>query len=192
MERTLHSTLTIQHQLQRTMNARFHCFSNVGLSNKPATEVQQEINFKEMLSEIVENVKYISGRNHGVEININIRNEAPFVSYRQRMEMVLYKLIANSIKNLDSGTHKPFVYIKIHSHDRGTCILIRDNCKAVKKEVLEKIFGMFDERRKHYEEFALELYIVKDTIEKLNGRIEVDAELEDATEFNIHLPNVYN
>lgn len=188
MERTLHAKLNIQHQLQQTMNARFHCFNTVGLT---VIEVEQEINFKEMLGEIVENVKYINGKNHGVEINVNIRNEAPFVSYKERMEMVLYKLISNSIKNLEPGTLKPFVYIKIHSHNSGTSILIRDNCKAIKKDVLEKIFGMFGQRHTPYEEFALELYIVKDTIEKLNGRIEVDAELEDGTEFSIHLPNVF-
>lgn len=188
----LHVKHNIQKELQRTMNASFHCFTRIEPLNKPAAEVRQEINFEEMLDEIIENVRYINGRNHGVEINVNIRNEAPFISYKQRMEMVLYKLISNSIRNLHPETTKPFVYIKIHSYTVGTSILIRDNCSAVKKDVLEKIFGMFPRGHKLYEDFALELYIVKETIEKLHGCIEAEAELEDGTEFNIHLPHACN
>ena len=36
---------------------------------------------------------------------------------------------------------------------------------------------------------GLGLYIVKETIEKLNGRIEVNSEPGVGTAFNIHIPN---
>ncbi|MCW3111233.1 MAG: arcB 3 [Segetibacter sp.] len=153
--------------------------------------MNEEINFKEMLNEIMNNLTNINGHNSKVEVNVNIRNEAPFVSDKQRVSIVLNNLISNAIRYQNPRAHKPFVYIKVHSHEAGSSIVIRDNGIGLKKEMHEKIFEMFYRASHHSEGSGLGLYIVKETIEKLNGRIKVESELEVGTEFNIHIPNYY-
>lgn len=153
--------------------------------------MKEEINFKEMLDEITGNLAYMNGKKGMVEVNVNIRNEVPFVSDKQRVGIVLNNLISNAIKYQNPNAQKPFVYIKVHSCASGTSIVIRDNGIGLKKDTHEKIFEMFYRSSPTSEGSGLGLYIVKETIEKLNGRIKVESEFEVGTEFNIHIPNHY-
>lgn len=177
----------------KTSITKLDCFivDILNYSRNARQEVlREEINFKEMLDEIMDNLKYLNGEKHVVELNVNIRNEVPFVSDKQRLGIVLNNLISNAIRYQNPKVEKPFVYIKVHSNTTGTSIVIRDNGVGVKKELQEKIFDMFFRVSQNSEGSGLGLYIVKETIEKLKGRIEVESELEVGTEFNIHIPHL--
>ncbi|MCW3106322.1 MAG: arcB 3 [Segetibacter sp.] len=178
----------------KTSITKLDCFIGDILNysrNARQTVMKEEINFKEMLDEIMNNLKYMNGKNRMVKVNVNISNDAPFVSDKQRLGIVLNNLISNAIRYQNPKTANPFVYIKVHSNTTGTSIQVRDNGVGVKKELHEKIFEMFYRVSHNSEGSGLGLYIVKETIEKLNGRIEVESELEVGTQFNIHLPNLY-
>lgn len=189
MERFLHAKHTDEKNLQSRLHAGVDLpASTIAYSNITGKNVQQEINFKEMLDEIIESLKDQS-KNNSVEIKVNIRNEMPFVSDKQYMKILLNTLISNTINYQSSATSKPYVYIKIHSHKIGTNILIRSNSIGVKKEAFE-IFNVFYKGPQKSEEFDFGLYVVKETIAKLNGRIEVELAYEEGTEYNIHLPHL--
>lgn len=173
---------------------KLDCFIGdiLNYSRNARQELQrEEIDFKTMVGEIVENLQYVNGQDEMVEVNLNIRNEAPFVSDRQRVSVVLNNLISNAIQYQNPKAEKPFVYIKVHSKATGTSIVIRDNGVGVKKELQSKIFDMFYRVSQNSKGSGLGLYIVKETIEKLNGQIKVESEIEMGTEFKIHIPNLY-
>lgn len=177
----------------KTSITKLDCFIGdiLNYSRNARQEVmKEEIDFKEMLDEIMNNHKYMNGKNRVVEVNVNINNEAPFVSDKQRVGIVLNNLISNAIRYHNPKADNPFVHINVHSNTTGTSILVKDNGVGVKKELHEKIFDMFYRVSQNSEGSGLGLYIVKETIEKLNGRIEVASELEVGTEFNIHIPNL--
>ena len=159
-------------------------------SNISIRKIHQEINFKEILNEIIKNEKVINS-NYQVEINVNIRNEAPFVSDKKYVEIMFNKLISNTLRCQSTVTSLPYVYVKIHSHEAGANISIRNNSIVVKKEEF-KILNTVYKRSLKGEEYGFELYALKETIEKLNGRIEVEFQFEEEMEYTIHLPNIYN
>lgn len=192
MQRFLPTEQTIEDKLSSMMNIRLHRFAYNHLYNPLSVEVQQETDFKGILAKIADNVKYLHAKRQPVEIHLNVRHEAAFLSYPERMEMILYKIIANSVKNVHTAIEKPFVYVRVYSHVAGASISVRDNCRAVNKSAIENTFGIFRKQRQVLEDFALELYVVKETIEKLNGYFNVEIDEADGTEFNIHIPNLCN
>lgn len=161
------------------------------LQNAGEEVIKEEINFREMFQEITNNLSYVTVKTSMVEVNVNIRNEAPFVSNKRSVGIVLNNLISNVISYQDPLVPKPFVYIKVHSFEAGTSIVIRDNGIGLKGEMHNQIFDMFFRSSHTKEAPGLGLHLVKETIEKLNGRIQVQSEFEGTTEFNIHIPNYY-
>lgn len=160
-------------------------------SRNSRLEVKKErINFEEILNDISNNLKYMNRRNRMVEINVNIANEVPFVSDKYRLIIVLNNLISNAIRYQNPKAEKAFVNVRVNSNAKETFIEIKDNGVGVRKEYHEKIFDMFYRISQNSEGSGLGLYIVKETIEKLKGKIEVESELEVGTIFNIHLPNL--
>ena len=83
----------------------------------------------------------------------------------------------------------PFVDIKVDMSDTETHIIVKDNGIGIPKEHQQKIFDMFYRVSKNSVGSGLGLYIVKEAIDKLNGRIDVESEIGVGTTFNVYLPN---
>lgn len=148
----------------------------------------EQIYFQEMLCESIE-----SEREHlqkrCPEINLIIRNEFRFFSETKLVRVLLTNLISNTFKYQGSDRSNAYVYIKVHTNSTGTNILIRNNNVSERKDAGAAGSFHYAKRQKSHE-FGLELYIVKETIKKLKGHLEVDFQLEDGTEYKVYLPNL--
>lgn len=150
----------------------------------------EEINFKELLEDIMTNLRYMNRDKKMVEINVDVMNQNTFVSDKQRINIIMNNILSNAIKYHDPKSPKPYVNVKIDTTVAETLITVSDNGVGVKKELHDKIFDMFYRVSHNSDGSGLGLYIVKESIEKLNGTIEVESELGIGTAFNIHLPNL--
>ena len=75
--------------------------------------------------------------------------------------------------------------------EKGQAIFkISDNGSGIKAEFLDRIFEMFYRAKEDSPGTGLGLYIVKETVEKLNGRITVSSNIGQGTTFTITLPNL--
>jgi len=159
-------------------------------SRNSRMEVQkEEINFKEILNDISNNLKYIGGNNQKAEININVDEKSAFRSDKTRLQVVLNNLISNAIRYQNPKTEKPIIEVRIATTDKGAHIVVKDNGIGISKENQAKVFDMFYRVSKNSVGSGLGLYIVKETIDKLNGTVEVESEIGKGSTFGIHLPN---
>ena len=69
-------------------------------------------------------------------------------------------------------------------------IEIADNGEGIKPEYQDKIFDMFFRVNHKTQGSGLGLYIVKETISKMNGAIVVESEQNAGTSFKIELPTL--
>jgi signal transduction histidine kinase len=69
-------------------------------------------------------------------------------------------------------------------------LLAIDNGIGISEENVSRIFEMFFRATSLSTGSGLGLYIVKETIEKLGGTIEVNAALGQGTSFKMILPNI--
>lgn len=150
---------------------------------------KSEINFKKLLSEITGNLKYMENTNDKIKIITDVEQSAPFLSDQGRLSVILNNLISNSIRYHNPSEENSFVDIKIRNDQSKVNITVTDNGIGIKKELHQKIFEMFYRVSENSNGSGLGLYIVKETIAKLQGEISVESDPGKGTKFNLIIPN---
>ena len=107
-----------------------------------------------------------------------------------RLKIILNNLLSNAIKYIDES--KKEMRISIRSYDSGLFhkIEIEDNGIGIQEEYKDRIFDMFFVINSD-KGSGLGLYIVKETLAKLNGSISVFSESNVGTKFTVTIPNLY-
>jgi signal transduction histidine kinase len=80
--------------------------------------------------------------------------------------------------------------ISIKSNDKIAELHVRDNGEGIPTDAKPKIFEMFYRASANGTGSGLGLYIVKEAVEKIRGKISVHSEYEKGTEFVIEIPNM--
>ncbi len=162
----------------------------IDYSRNSRIEIRKEkINIKEFLNDVTLNLKFMSSYNRKVKINIDVNDNAVVHTDKSRLNIILNNLVSNAIRYQNSHISDPFVNIKIDTSDTETDIIIRDNGIGIKKELQQKIFDMFYRISEDSVGSGLGLYIVKEAVNKLNGKIEVVSEIGTGSTFIIKIPN---
>ncbi len=108
---------------------------------------------------------------------------------------IIQNLLSNAVKfTPQGGTIKVSATTK-NSDDgnpRYIIIQVRDTGVGIRKELLSKIFERFyqadDSTTRKHEGTGIGLSLVKELVELLNGRIDVESELNEGTYFTVELP----
>ncbi len=154
---------------------------------------RQEIHFTDLLTDISNNLKFMGADDQRkVDIRMTIRNGIIFYSDKSRISIILNNLISNGIRYQNPQTSDPFVEIEVNVSESAADILIKDNGIGIDRENQAKVFNMFYRVSTKSVGSGLGLYIVKETVEKLQGAIELKSGPGKGTEFSIHLPNLGN
>ena len=145
-----------------------------------------EINFQVIVEEIFEQLKYI---NHmKVSKSIEVEQQKPFFSDESRLKVVLNNLISNAIRHHNGK--QPKVDISIQVKPKYAHIAIKDNGIGIPKEHLNSVFKMFYRATDTNHGSGLGLYIVKETINKLQGNIKLKSEVNKGTEVLLQIPSL--
>lgn len=157
--------------------------------NKRMEISRDEISFEEILQETREHLKFMEGAS-GYKLKADIVQQGKFVTDKRRIEMVLNNLISNAIKYRDQLKENPFVNVSILCSEAKAIITISDNGIGIAPDNHEKIFEMFYRAIKTSTGSGLGLYIVKETLQKLNGTISVESQLHKGSKFIVEIPNL--
>ncbi|MBI3233935.1 MAG: HAMP domain-containing histidine kinase [Bacteroidetes bacterium] len=160
----------------------------VDYSRNSRTSIAAEsINFQEIISESLEQLKYLDNHNQ-IVTNIKIDDHVSLNTDKTRLQMVINNLISNAIKYKKKNS-ECIIEIGVSSVPNGQIkITISDNGIGIPKESLSKVFEMFYTGNTENHGSGIGLYIVKESIAKLNGTIEVNSEIMKGTSFSIFLP----
>ena len=161
----------------------------IDYSKNARLEVAKEaIDFRELVNEVNEDLKYMEGAEK-IKFIFDLDEAAVVYSDRKRIKILLSNLLGNAIKYHNLNQDEPFIKISTHLQSAKLAKLcIEDNGIGIAKEHLEKVFDMFYRASYKSAGSGLGLYIVKEIVQKLQGTISVDSELNKGTKFNILLP----
>ena len=150
--------------------------------------VGEEVNVKGLVEDSIERLKYLAG-SEKIEKQLDIDGRLLFHTDGSRLAVVFNNLLSNSIKYRDPNKRNQFIYISIGITGESLNIIFSDNGIGIREELIPRIFNMFFRATEKSDGAGLGLYIVKETIEKLGGTIQVKSALGEGTEFNIMLPS---
>jgi signal transduction histidine kinase len=126
-----------------------------------------------------------------VQVKIDVPNDLTIISDATRLEMVLGNIISNAFKYCDPAKENSFVNIRSIVNERSLQLEVQDNGVGIPKDYLNRIFDMFFRGDHKAKGAGLGLYIVKETLEKLNGSILAESKVGVGSKFTINLPIKY-
>ncbi|TDO24420.1 hybrid sensor histidine kinase/response regulator [Pedobacter duraquae] len=156
-------------------------------NNKNITEHSQ-VDFRKLISELIDLYSYTDRE---TQFNIKIDQEVDFMGDAFRIEVILGNLISNAIKYQKTTEANKKVNIDIVVTTQHVEISINDNGMGILNEHLEKIFTQFFKSKNHHGS-GLGLFIVKEALNKINGKISVISDIAIGTTFKIKIPNGTN
>lgn len=111
-----------------------------------------------------------------------------FYSDKTRLSIIFNNFISNAYKYLDPEKHENFLTISIYKEDDFCILIFSDNGIGIEQEYQKNIFNMFYRASVQSKGSGLGLYIVKEVIDKLRGKIHFESEFKKGTTFKIQLP----
>jgi PAS domain S-box-containing protein len=150
--------------------------------------IPKAIDFKSIVEESIQSLKYMDQADQ-VESVINIHSKQDFYSDAGRLLIIFNNIISNSVRYRDKWKES-FVRIDITTDKDRAIIRISDNGIGIADEFKDKIFKMFFRATADSKGSGLGLYIVKSTVEKLDGTIHLSSKLGEGTSFEIEIPNL--
>jgi signal transduction histidine kinase len=141
----------------------------------------------ELTKEVVDGLKYAEGFEN-IYLKYNMPADLEVETDRARLRVVLSNLIGNSLKYHDPAKENPNVEISAVSRNNQLRIEVQDNGLGISEEHKPKIFDMFFRASEKSKGSGLGLYIVNETIKKLNGTVVVASKVGHGSTFEIVVP----
>jgi signal transduction histidine kinase len=148
--------------------------------------IYREVFLKDIFELELANLKSELDRK-GIRTTLAVQLEYPFYSYAALIKIIVQNLLENAITF--NTTVNPVVHIKAHNSVQEVIIEIQDNGLGIESEYVDRVFEMYFRANDHSKGNGLGLYIVKKTVQKLRGRIELESLVGVGTTVRIFLPH---
>ncbi len=150
----------------------------------------QLINFYTLTDDIIQSIKYSTGPDI-VDFKVWIEPRIVFHGDEKLIDSILYNLIANAVNYRKLYAEEdPFVYVQIRKFGNGIMMKVMDNGIGMKQEIQGKIFSLFFRGNEDSKGTGLGLYILKNALDKLNGRVMLESEVNKGSTFTVYLPDL--
>lgn len=108
------------------------------------------------------------------------------------LDSIVFNFITNGIK-YRSPDSTGFVRINAYEEDEFVVVAFEDNGLGIDLERFgNKLFGMYKTFHDHHDSKGVGLFITKNQVEALGGKIEVESQVGVGSIFKVYLPNGKN
>jgi signal transduction histidine kinase len=125
-----------------------------------------------------------------VEVRYLPEKDTSLITNKIALEQIFINLISNAIKYSDKDHTK--IDIQLIKHKEEYELTVRDNGSGIAPENINSVFKLFyvaaKQDRNGKQGTGIGLATVARLLEHMDGRITVDSQLGEWTEFKIHLP----
>lgn len=149
--------------------------------------INENFNLLALAKEVTDGLKFGSGMEE-IFIKYEIDPSLDVITDRSRLKVVLNNIVGNALKYSSSQKDEQLISIAGNVEGKSLKIVIEDNGIGIAPEHQPKIFDMFYRASEKSQGSGLGLYIVKETLEKLNGKIEVSSSIGKGSKFRLKIP----
>ncbi len=145
----------------------------------------ESIPLKEVLLQVKNSINGLIEK-HQVICTMEIPDKLKVKAVSAYLESILLNLFTNSIK-YKHPDRRPKLHIKTYMSSNQKVLSFSDNGMGIDlKKHENKIFGMYKTFHNHPEAKGIGLFITKNQVEAMNGRIEVESEVDKGTTFKVY------
>ncbi len=190
MEETTSSQLSYLEMMDKSVKKLEAFIADViNYSRNTRAPIQRTtIHFRQFIQQLLDDHQYAPNYDK-ISFTIEDNLSSPLQSDEMRLKIIFNNLISNAIKfHFINNGNKPFVKITANEEQDRFVFTVEDNGTGIQPEFQTKIFDMFFRATDSVQGSGLGLYILRETIHKLDGRVEVKSALGVGTSFIISLP----
>jgi PAS domain S-box-containing protein len=163
--------------------------SEVALIQSEDDKPMQSVSLKHSVQKAIATVFGLAENAH-VEIQFNTDQDWLVWADMGYVDSIILNLLTNAIK-YKSDQRKPTVIISLQKTDDFIRLDVKDNGLGIDLERQgRKIFGMYKTFHKHPDARGVGLFLIKNQVEALGGRIDVASKVDAGTVFSVFLPAV--
>ncbi|MGB5369579.1 MAG: PAS domain-containing protein [Flavobacteriaceae bacterium] len=152
--------------------------TNTNLDKKPTV-------LNETLAKVESNLAAFLKNNNAKVIN-RIADDVVISVIPAYLESILMNFITNGVKYKEPSRN-PIITLSAAKSGKYTVVSIRDNGLGIDlKKYGDKLFGMYKTFHNHKDARGIGLYITKNQIEAMNGKVETKSKVGVGTTFNIY------
>ncbi len=163
------------------MLSKLHSVSAVGA----AETVFRQIHFQTELDYVFDTFKE-ELLAKGIDFRTDINSSRKFKSYPAILRIILSNLVENAVHF--ATPLNPVISVSIYDSQQNVVIEVRDNGEGIRPEYLDKVFEMYFRASEKSKGNGLGLYIVKKSVEKLNGTVHLESTHHHGTTIRVVLP----
>lgn len=157
-------------------------------SRNSRTELEQEeIDLKELCSEIFEDLRFMDGTKDAA-IDLDQIETKTVITDRLRLKIIVRNIISNAIK-FRRNNQKAIVKVSTRKEGSRLSLCIEDNGEGILPEVKSRMFDMFYRGNERSNGSGLGLYIAREAAKRINCEIIVDSEYGKGSTFKIIFSN---
>ena len=148
------------------------------------------IDFEELINETLKDLSYMKGFDSiQTQIQVDLKDET-YWGDMLKLRIIFANVISNAIKYQNFFLEDSFLKIIIELDYKLLTITFQDNGVGIAEEHLSKICEIFYRANEKADGSGLGLYIVKQTIDKLKGKLKIRSKIGQGTEIQVLLPVV--
>jgi signal transduction histidine kinase len=175
LEQSTRSLETVIHDLNKIIeirNDKFSNYENISLE-KEVQIIRQSLN------------PFITSNHARIETDFQL---GEIISVKAYINSILYNLISNGIQ-YRSYDRSPVIKITSRKLNETMLLECSDNGLGIDlRKFKGDLFKLYKRFHTHTQGKGLGLYLVKQQVEKLQGKIDIDSKLNEGTTFTITLP----
>lgn len=146
------------------------------------------IDFTALIKSIWKNHEY-SSLSGTIQFQVQNHLTSNFYSDEIRLKIIFNNLISNAIKfHCPERRENPFIAVVAREEPNHFEFSVEDNGQGIQSDNMEDIFKMFFRANDSVQGSGLGLYILKETLDKLNGQVTVKSKPGEGTLFTIVHP----
>lgn len=159
-------------------------------SRKNRREIEIErVSVTEKAKEIINAVANAKNAND-INFEIDIDEQDAFFTDVHSLSVVLQNLISNAIKFHKEDEKHRYIRVKGCVDNSRLSLVVEDNGIGIPEEHQQRIFDMFFRLSGKVEGSGIGLYITKEIVEKLDGKIKVESDEGKGSRFILELKNL--
>lgn len=152
--------------------------------------IKEEINLRALVADVWESLRF-SPDTAGITFSIEIPEKLIVETDKNRIRIILANLISNAVRYHDSRKENKFIKVGYKATAQSFSVTVEDNGQGIAPEYQKKIFEMFFRGNESSKGTGLGLYIVKETLQKLSGSVQLQSSPNAGSSFTIMIPNSY-
>lgn len=149
-------------------------------------EETEPVNFPLLKEELSEEFSSVIDSSH-IDFKFHFEDSIQFGAPDRLIKNIIFNLVENAI--LFRKQNNPYVHVEIELKPKeGLFIVVKDNGVGILPDYQERIFDMYIVANELSKGNGLGLYVVKRTLDVLNGRVLVSSTINKGSTFEVFIP----